>query len=200
MKQKNILILVIIVVVVAFVIVLAITKNLVVRDVVKEDVQDETILSEFCRQVITRTQLREITDHQGNFVFEDREENVPEVGVVKTCDIRAEEMDLVGAAIGYFPLEVSYETLKQALSAVFPEAPREVGNVGEKAFSISMRQEAVPPQLEGEPQAIEDIVFPEMHQIIFLDGDINRIVGVGVQGFTYEILIELAKQVEANIK
>ncbi len=63
-----------------------------------------------------------------------------------------------------------------------------------------MRQEAVPPQLEGEPQAIEDIVFPEMHQIIFLDGDINRIVGVGVQGFTYEILIELAKQVKANIK
>lgn len=218
MKQKNILILVIIVAIIILGALLILRKDIIAPVVFEPD---ETIEAELCRRVITRAQLKEITG-KDNFVFEDREDEFPGVGFVKTCDIRLavgaeEEMEMMpemdmgmmmgmgpGISIGFFPEDVTYEVLKEKLTEFMPPEMevKEVEDIGEKAFSISWG-EPEPPVLdlpEGAEEFEMPIGFPEMHEIIFLDGNINQVMGVMVQDFSMEILIELAKQIETNLK
>ena len=219
MKQKNILILVIIIVIIVLGAVLALRKDIVAPVVFEPD---ETIVAEFCRRAITRAQLAKITGYdEGRFVFEDIEEEVPGIGLIGTCDIRLagidEEIEMVpeigmgmgkGIGIGFFPEGIAFEAMKEKLTEFMPLGTevKEVEGVGEKAFSVSMG--GVPdlelPEGVELPERAEEfempIGFPEFHQIIFLDGDINQVMGVMVEDFSMEILIELAKQIETNLK
>ncbi len=222
MKQKKILILVIIIVIIVLGVILALREDIIrVPEPVFEP--DETIAAEICRRAITRAQLREITG-KDDFVFEQREDEFPGLGLIKTCDIRLAEDEAVemmpemgmpfpmgpAIGIGFFSEEITYETVKEQLTGfLMPDMEiKEVEDIGEKAFSVSWGEGPpaleFPEQIEGVEELMpEDIGFPEMpemHEIIFLDGDINQVIGVMVQEFSYEILIELAGQIERNLK
>ena len=197
------------------------------NDVLVED--DEMIITEFCRRAITKAQLKDITGKEA-FIFEDTKERIPGIDVaIETCNIRLAELiedEAIGIEmearaeiiIGFFPLNFTYEEVyeqmkrqmaKPDIMALMPKGIREVEDVGEKAFSVSM--EGVPAlevlelleDIEGveiPAEVVEDIVLPEMHQIVFLEPDTNQVIGVAVQEFSYEVLITIARRVEANIK
>ena len=209
MKQKNILILVIIIVIIILGAVLALRKDVIVAPFVP----DETIPAEVCRKAITRAQLKEITGYQ-NFVFEDiKDQEIPGIGIVEICDIRltpeVEDPGIIGVgpAIGiiFFPEDATYEKIKEESAAghVGMEI-REIEDVGEKAFLIIMGEmpDLEVPEIEGEEGEMPalELGFPEMHQIAFLDADINQVIGAMVQEFSYEVLIALARQIEKNLR
>jgi hypothetical protein len=143
-------------------------------------VPDMTIGAEFCRDVITKAQLREITGYQGEFIFIGEEQDDRIFGPTGTCIISSETKGKI-AIIGVTDLD--FET---AINRIKLEEPRmyammrELDNVGEKA-----------------------VIAEEwgIYIIFFSDGDINRLVAVDSMGaLTREETINLARQVEANIR
>ncbi len=197
MKQKNILVLGIIVVIIFLGAVLILREDIIPEPVF---VEDETIAAEFCRKAITTAQLRKILNYDGNFVFEDREDKISKIGVVvKTCIIDIAEIDepiemgvRPGMGIAFFPLDVTYEVVKEKLAGVIiPGEIKEVEGIGEKAFSISA---------EGGVFIKMQQVLPEIHQIFFLEPDANQVIGITVRKFSYEVSTELAKQIEKNLR
>ena len=152
-------------------------------------------VTSFCAKLITEIQFREITKYRDNLFFQDIIQEHPRIGTVKICNIdtiepaplREGELEIgiEGVSISVFPLEFSYEQAKQTVLAKFAEEPelkdeiKEIDNVGARAFGISKE------------------VF---HSIIFLEQDTNQVIEVSISGFTYDILIELARQIEMNVR
>ena len=158
----------------------------------------QPIMTPFCAEFINEEQFREIIKHRDDLFFEDTTEYVPEVGALKICNIfiadpvatiiegEMLEVEIKGVSMVIFPLEFSYEQAKQmVLAELVEEEPelkdeiKEIDNVGAKAFGAS-----------GEG----------FHFIIFLEPDTNQVIEVGVEGFTYDVLIELARQIEMNVR
>ena len=165
--------------------------------------------TEFCLAIITEAQLREITKHKGEFIFTDKIEEFPGIGTVESCEIQTREADITGG-IGFFPPEITYETVKQKLTAAMTdiiteireemlkrmpelEIPismsiRDIDNIGTKAFVIAI-----------EIEFMKDI-FYQIYQIVFLEPDTNQVVGVMLEGIDYDALVKIAQQVEKNIE
>ena len=154
---------------------------------------DETILAEFCREVITRAQLREITGYEGVFSFEEIIEEPKEMDFFpreKMCEIRTAatlaEVD-PSLMIAIFSPAVDYTAEEQFIAKrdmmiVFGVDAREIEGIGKKAFLMTVPEEG--------------------HFLKFIDADIDRMVfaGVSMIEFDYEVAINLAKQVEVNLK
>ncbi len=165
--------------------------------------------TEFCLAIITEAQLREITKYEGEFIFTDKIEEFPGIGTVESCEIQTREADITGG-IGFFPPEITYETVKQKLTAAMTdiiteireemlkrmpelEIPismsiRDIDNIGAKAFVIAI-----------EIEFMKDI-FYQIYQIVFLEPDTNQVVGVMLEGIDYDALVKIAQQVEKNIE
>ena len=157
---------------------------------------DETILAEFCREVITRAQLREITGYEGVFNFE-VEEGSDDLtnGIMKMCKIRTAEglgerlpslsiLLLPDPELAGITIEEQYSRIKK-LTIILGMDPiaeiREVEEIGKKAF-LSI--------IEGLSSAM-----------FFIDADINQIIRVEVAPeFDYEVAMDLARQAEANLR
>ena len=144
--------------------------------------------AQFCNKAITEAQLREITNYEGSFVFKDTRREILENGIVEVCDFQSGDLEVIGS-ITLFPLEnthTTYEELKQEfVSIVEREIPakaeliRDVDNIGEQAFLVS----------------INDM----FHQLFFEDKN-NQIVGLIIEGFNYDVFMEIARRIEGNIK
>lgn len=144
--------------------------------------------AQFCNRAITEAQLREITNYEGNFVFKDTRREILENGIVEVCDFQSGDLEVIGS-ITLFPLEnthTTYEELKQEfVSIVEREIPakaeliRGIDNIGEQAFLVS----------------INDM----FHQLFFEDKN-NQIVGLIIEGFNYDVFMEIARRIEGNIK
>ena len=152
---------------------------------------DETIPTEFCRRVITRVQLREITGYEDVFSFEEIIERNPFIDSdIEICEIRTAvtlgefdpslEIAIISPVVDY-TVEEQFIEIKDMIIA-FGEDVREIEGIGEKAFLVTEREEA--------------------YILSFIDADINKIVFVGVSmlEFDYEVALNLAKQVEANLR
>ena len=149
---------------------------------------DETIPTEFCRRVITRAQLREITGYEGYFSFEVETEDlfITEVCKIRSAARLAEDQPSLKITLApeleniSMTVEELYELKKEFLEwEVW--GTEEPEGIGERAF----------------------LLIPEEGPIlVFIDADINRVVGVAVAApeFNYEVAINLAKQVEANLE
>ncbi len=146
------------------------------------------VSAQFCNKIITEAQLREITDYNGSFVFKDTRREILENGIIGVCDFQSEDLKIIGA-ITFFPLEntyTTYEKLKQEFIDIVErkipakaEEIRDIDNIGEQAFLIS----------------INDI----FHQLFFEDRN-NQIVGLITEGLNYDVFIEIARQIEINVK
>lgn len=144
--------------------------------------------TQFCNRAITEAQLRKITNYEGSFVFKDTRREILENGIVEVCDFQSGDLEVIGS-ITLFPLEnthTTYEELKQEfVSIVEREIPakaeliRDVDNIGEQAFLVS----------------INDM----FHQLFFEDRN-NQIVGLIIEGFNYDVFMEIARRIEGNIK
>ena len=151
---------------------------------------DETIPAGFCRRVITRAQLREITGYEGVFSFEEIIERDPFVGGVKICEIRTAvtlgEIDpslaiaIISPVVDY-TVEENFIKMRDMMIAFGVDA-REIEGIGKKAFLMTVPEEG--------------------HFLKFIDADIDRMVfaGVAEPEFDYEVAINLARQVEKNLR
>jgi hypothetical protein len=175
-------------------------------------VPDETIAAEICRRIITRVQLIEIMGDETmrgvplrdivngeEFVFVEGEEDDPVFGIIGICAIfppgSPENMDealpivlmelLPAAGVIFFPLDITFEAAVEDMKADFPPGVemKEIENIGDRAVSAS----------------IEEMEM-RMHQIIFLDPDVNQVMGIMGMNISYEASVELARQVERNLR
>ncbi len=154
----------------------------IVDPVVEEEIPIEL---ELCRKAITLTQLRNITG-KDDFVFKEIEEEDPFFGIAKICNIRLAEIEVrpeePEITIVFLSLE-AYETIKGFLP-LGGIVPIDIDDIGKRAFFMRV----------DDPSPVISIVF--------IDGDINQtiIVTMDKEIFDREILENLAKQIEKNLK
>jgi hypothetical protein len=175
-------------------------------------VPDETIAIELCRRAITRAQLIEIMGDETmrgvplrdvvngeKFVFIEDEEDDPVLGIIEFCGIfppgSPENIDeaflmiwmegLPAVAIAFPPLDATFEAVVESAKLVLPPGVeiKEIEGIREKAVSVST-----------------DEMGMETHKIIFLDPDVNQVMAIVGQNISYETSVELARQVERNLR
>lgn len=144
--------------------------------------------AQFCNRVITEAQLREIINYDGNFIFKDARKEILENDIIGVCDFQSEDLEVIGS-ITLFPLEnahTTYEKLKQEFINIVErkipamrEEIREIDNIGEQAFLVSINH--------------------MFHQLFFEDRN-NQIVGLIIEGLNYDIFMEIARQIEINVE